>query len=913
MKKTIEQILMYSMSMMLGIVLFLTVVPSSITSNLFINANATTTIYETEYNDDMLNADLIYNETAPEAFYKITGIVGSDSDKDVFRFTLHNRSAFNSTAYWTGNVYDYGWEDDLLLGLFDSNGTILYEYNLAYDANGYIGARQLQTTLNPGTYYLLVVNSGLYPGLYIGEYYGVWVDFTPVTKIAKPSSVTATSAGSTTLNVSWTASPGVAGYEVFYAPTMSGPSEMIEAGNATSTTIDGLQPNTNYYVRVRAYNYMEYSDMTSWVSVKTAPAIPTGLNVVTGGYDALDLSWTASAGATGYQVYGRKTTDTNFTLIQTLAGTSFHHSGLTAGTVYEYKVRAYRTDGAVNAFSDYSDVVSGVPEISIPSGVSAESTKYDTLTVKWNAVAGAGGYEVVRSQTSTGEYVLAGTSTTNQFADSELDFNAGYYYKVRAYVMVGSTKTYSDYSDYIYQYTSLSKVNGFSVISSPFNTNFLKWTAIEGATGYEIYHYEGEYHGYSFLAETTSPEYQHNNVTNGTEYGYYVMAYRFVGDQRVYGMDSDIKIVTPEATVPLPIAVSSSVTSIQVSWKAVAGVDGYQVYRGFNETGSFALVNTTTATSYLNSNLTTNRSYFYKVRAYAVIDGVTNYTNFSPVVYAKPIPAAPTSIDVVAVNSSSMQITWAPVEGATGYQLFRSFGPTGTFTLAGSTTTNSYLNTGLTLNRTYFYRVRAYTMVGTTRVVGPYSTIDNAKPIPAAATSILASSGGFDRINLSWTPAVGAGGYTIYRATSLTGTYSIVGNVTTSNFINTGLGFNTTYYYKVRSFYMVNGVKNYGMMSEPVNAKTILSTPTISSSNLTSTSIKLTWGAIAGASGYEVYRSTTSTGTYALQSTVATNTYSKTALVKGTVYYYKVRAYRLVGTTKVFGDFSAPKYVKVGY
>ena len=115
MKKTITRILMYATSMMLGTVLLLTVVPSSITSNLFINASATTTIYETEYNDDMYNADHIFNETAPEASYRITGIVGSNSDKDVYRFTLHNRSTLNSTYYCTGYVYDNFWEFDFVV------------------------------------------------------------------------------------------------------------------------------------------------------------------------------------------------------------------------------------------------------------------------------------------------------------------------------------------------------------------------------------------------------------------------------------------------------------------------------------------------------------------------------------------------------------------------------------------------------------------------------------------------------------------------------------------------------------------------------------------------------------------------------------------------------------------------------
>jgi hypothetical protein len=55
------------------------------------------------------------------------------------------------------------------------------------------------------------------------------------------------------------------------------------------------------------------------------------------------------------------------------------------------------------------------------------------------------------------------------------------------------------------------------------------------------------------------------------------------------------------------------------------------------------------------------------------------------------------------------------------------------------------------------------------------------------------------------------------------------------------------------------------------------------------------------------------TGTAVLQSTITTLSYTKTALIKGTVYYYKARAYRLVGTVKVYGAFSIIKYVRVGY
>ncbi|MDR3645309.1 MAG: fibronectin type III domain-containing protein, partial [Clostridia bacterium] len=70
------------------------------------------------------------------------------------------------------------------------------------------------------------------------------------------------------------------------------------------------------------------------------------------------------------------------------------------------------------------------------------------------------------------------------------------------------------------------------------------------------------------------------------------------------------------------------------------------------------------------------------------------------------------------------------------------------------------------------------------------------------------------------------------------------------------------------------------------------------------------WGAIGGASGYEVYRSTSASGTYSLIKTTTSTSLVNTGLTKGKTYYYKVRAYRMVGSTKVYGAFSAVKSAK---
>ncbi|WP_031090388.1 chitinase [Streptomyces sp. NRRL WC-3549] len=71
----------------------------------------------------------------------------------------------------------------------------------------------------------------------------------------------------------------------------------------------------------------------------TVPAAPTGLKAGTATSTAVPLSWTASAGATGYQVYrdGAK--------VQSVTGTSATVSGLAASTAYSFQVSAVNAAG----------------------------------------------------------------------------------------------------------------------------------------------------------------------------------------------------------------------------------------------------------------------------------------------------------------------------------------------------------------------------------------------------------------------------------------------------------------------------------------------------------------------------------------------------------------------------------------
>lgn len=81
----------------------------------------------------------------------------------------------------------------------------------------------------------------------------------------------------------------------------------------------------------------------------------------------------------------------------------------------------------------------------------------------------------------------------------------------------------------------------------------------------------------------------------------------------------------------------------------------------------------------------------------------------------------------------------------------------------------------------------------------------------------------------------------------------------------------------------------------PTNVKTTV---------VSSTSIKLTWSAAKGASGYQVYRATSSTGVYTLLTNTLNLYYTSSGLVTGKTYYYKIRSYRTIGKTILYSKWT---------
>jgi|GEM_PF-372156 len=180
--------------------------------------------------------------------------------------------------------------------------------------------------------------------------------------------------------------------------------------------------------------------------------------------------------------------------------------------------------------------------------------------------------------------------------------------------------------------------------------------------------------------------------------------------------------------------------------------------------------------------------------------------------------------------------------------------------------------------------------------------------VPPAAPTNLNANAGDGRIDLAWVPVAGATGYNVYRGTasgvSTGGTP--IGTVTTPSFTSIGLTNGVTYYFKV----VATNVAGSGPDSAEVIAKPLPALPAAPvnvAATASNAQVALTWPAVNGATGYRVFRSTT-TGTATSQpalADVAVPSYTDVTVTNGTIYYYQVEATNLAGASPPSTEVSA--------
>ena len=309
------------------------------------------------------------------------------------------------------------------------------------------------------------------------------------------------------------------------------------------------------------------------------------------------------------------------------------------------------------------------------------------------------------------------------------------------------------------------------------------------------------------------------NTVNTSKAGIYKVVYEVI-DSDGNTVRKEIKVTVRLNKVSNVKSVSNSYNSNKITWSKLKDVDGYEIYRSTSKTGTYSRVQEITngnTINYVDKNLATGSGYYYKIRAYKIVNGEKLYGDYSSIVSAKPVLSRTTNVISKSASYNSNKITWKKVSGASGYEVYRSNSKSGKYSKVKTITSGStlnYTNTGLTTGTTYYYKVRAYRTVNGKKVYSSYSSIVSAKPTLKTPSVKLTS--GSRKATVKWGKVAGASGYEVYRATSKSGKYSkvkTVGSGSTTSYTNSSLTKNKTYYYKVRAYRTVKGKKVYSSYS----------------------------------------------------------------------------------------------------
>ena len=352
---------------------------------------------------------------------------------------------------------------------------------------------------------------------------------------AKVKTLKATVLSQTSIKLSWSKVSKVKGYQ------LQRNGKVIKTGNVTTFTDKKLKAGTKYKYRVRAYKTYKqkqwYNKKTkkwqvkkpkkkyrgksrtvtkrkygAFSTVKTAttksaqkPVDSFGLKAAKG-YIDVTLSWNKNEQATEYKVLR------DGTLEAQTEETSYKVTGLSPLTSYDFTVQALK-DGV--QISEASITVKTL-RTPAPKNIKATNITTTSITIGWDAVAGATKYNVKSSTDSKWKRVETDTLT---YTETGLSSNTEYTYSVCAYIPDEYSLTEDGTIKVMTKKEGLPEPANTKATTVTSRTAVLTWGAVSGAGGYQIYD-----SGMNPLDTTTACTYLVKGLKASTSYTYYIAA-----------------------------------------------------------------------------------------------------------------------------------------------------------------------------------------------------------------------------------------------------------------------------------------------------------------------------------------------------------------------------------------------------
>ena len=625
---------------------------------------------------------------------------------------------------------------------------------------------------------------------------------------AAPSGLTASAGSPTTVDLGWTDNSGnETTFEIERASAGGSFVAVATVGiNATTFADSGLTEGTRYEYRVRACNGVgcsPYSNTAGVVTPVSVPAAPDGLTA-TVSTSAVALNWTDnSSNETTFEVE-RAAAGAGFTPLAILSAntSSYSDTSTSAGTSYEYRVRACNAAGC----SAYSNVASATTPAAVPTAPTAlvgTVTGSDVELTWTDNSSNETAFEVERATTGGSFTTLAALgANTSSYTDNSVVSGTTYEYRVRACNGAGC----STYSNVVSVTTPAVAPNAPTALVGTASgaTVDLSWTDnSNNETSFDI---QRTVAGGTFADYGSTPtdvnRFTDASVTAGTTYEYRVTACNAAGCSAY----SNVVSITVPAAVPAApsglTATPAGSTEVDLTWTDNSATEtSFEIERS-SSGGSFASIGTAPAdaTTFTDNTVSSGVSYSYRVAA-CNATGCSAYSNTASATVPTSAPPRPSSLRATVLSATDVDLAWPDVAGETSYEIQQRIG-SGSYQNLATVGANAvtYRVAGLAPGTEYRFRIRACNAGGCSgRRASNTVQTQNPTTVPADPTGITFISTSPTQIVLGWTDTSSDETHFVIEEGDLFGPWLAIGqvgvNVTT--FTDTAVRRGFAIYYRV--------------------------------------------------------------------------------------------------------------------
>jgi hypothetical protein len=464
--------------------------------------------------------------------------------------------------------------------------------------------------------------------------------------------------GNTTATLSWQVVSNAVTYNLKRSTGAGGPFVTVATGLINPTATDyGLMNGTNYFYIVTSVNDIGESASSSVASIQAGPppTVPAAV-VATGSNSLVNVTWTASANATGYNVYralynaqdplfslfAANVTGTNFTdtNVMNLSPYYYYVTALTNGSESQWSARAAAQPPGVSLPWQAVDI--GSPN---PAGYGYQSTTNFSITASGSDIYGNSDqfryvYQTANSSnlvitarvgtlngadvwTKTGVMIRQSTAANSAHAMLLISPNNGIHFQYRT-SNGGSSGDAGSFSAVAPYWLRLAKTNStFTAYRSPDN---LTWTQVGGAVTIAM--------PLNVLVGMPLASHSDGNTANVL-------------------IDS-VNINLPPPGIPTNLIATADNAHVFLKWNTSANSTAYTLKRSLTSGSGYTMIaGALAATNFTDSGLTNGTVYYYVVSGTNAVGESANSAEAG----ARPFSTAMTSLNFIVLGAQ-LQFLW---------------------------------------------------------------------------------------------------------------------------------------------------------------------------------------------------------------------------------------------------------------